>query len=1320
MKLTKKLVAIVLAVLMVVSAMPFTVLAEDGAVVTFKTNATATDVEIDSDVKFTYYIEVDHSPYDGVVYGDDDGVYNVVDGKVTLPYNITAQIRGLQNKQTYSIKRLEYDNAKYALIEETEASFGEIASENYYLTKNGKKETITDDEYYAGIAGHEPDENGTVSYTTYKNSDGVEVAEKDLEVLNALDIKRTVSTTSTTYDLEEGTHYYIPGTLDEYTITYNISKSYNESKVFGKVVGYTFKANVSVDTDYEFDEGTEIDFADKEISEYSPTKKSARSACVSSVKNSMVRLTYRILEENVAVQSGRGIAVKEDPRLLLPADDAWSDASETLTYSTTVYAYEELIRTDYVYEMEVVDANRTVTFDASFAVPPTATFDIPFMVYDGTIPNACSSAEFVLKDGNGKVLEPNVDYGYEVKDASITIPVINTEYGYTDYIFSNLPMGSYSVQQSKGQDGYIVDTRVYDFIVNRRGKIEGDCFTTSSNLSSSSCALTNSTWSMITKFNVFKNNSFTIDFKAIDQNNEPVGDGDFLLIQRSAFLELVKTIADAGIDVVGGIDIKNFLNQIQMGDWSNVNIQMILDIILSVVNLDEVTLGNVVIPALLLETAVDWDGDETDGQVSFSNSSNILNILGALTNGGTLQPDQIASIIEQYFGKYLDENMAKALVTLAGMTTGIKVNTGMPSGKYVMMQTGSAKGYDKTDILYTFDIKSDGTATASWGVTFPLLVDAVNSYTDLDIELEDFLVNEDAFNNAADEIKERFGSFVEYEEQFVSGVADIIKKAFGEDLVDDEAVQAIKDDIKSNYEKTGNLIDAVKETVNEVNDRISQDVNTDWTVYNERYYTSIRAKVESCILEEIEGVECTVTDENGNKIEIDEFGYVTVPYGIYKLNCTGLGDDYIPDGELVTELEFDNYNNTYEFVAKYHHAVDANNAVAPTAAKDGKESDIICSECGAVLTEGTVLPAYGVDITISDEYANYGDVDEYDFGTTTGIAYGSKVTLTAVPVDGAEFVGWEIDGKLVSTNPVYTYTAYTNLKITPVFAEHEADTITVVFYDKYNNVVVKYVNVTVEEFQSAMAKSLPTPPIYPGYEFECWSMTEDEIKNLSQSATIKASYKWVETGFTVTTSEGVEMTVANGAENGSIPFDTLVTLHADGATAWKVGDTIVGYGDTYTFYVGADIDIEPVYESAVSAVPTVAMINNYQVKASDSNPTHKVMFLASMNVPNGYTLVDHGFVYGKNLAQDELTLDNVGNEGAVYANAGVIKSSSLAASAVEQFAISYGITAMNASACARAYLTFVDADNELETVYSDSAMFDYNGKGIPSAPSEDD
>lgn len=393
----------------------------------------------------------------------------------------------------------------------------------------------------------------------------------------------------------------------------------------------------------------------------------------------------------------------------------------------------------------------------------------------------------------------------------------------------------------------------------------------------------------------------------------------------------------------------------------------------------------------------------------------------------------------------------------------------------------------------------------------------------------------------------------------------------------------------------------------------------------------------------------------------------------------------------------------HEVKALGHLPVSAENAVEPTVSKDGKEADTICERCEELLTPGKVLPALGVKLIINETYADYGTIDVEAEKTATGNAvYASAVTITSTPVEGATFVGYEVSGKLVSTEPVYTYTAYTDLEITPVFTKDADDKITVVFYDMYSNVVESFIGVTPAYFQSMMEIMLPNAPVYAGYNFTGWSMTDDEIKALDKSATIWANYEKAENeGFTVYSDQDVTIDCGD-YDNGALPFDARVTVSKAGATAWKVDDTIVGYGESYTFFVGADITVVPVTETVVAA-PAVAAIDCYLITPN----SHKVMFLATKTIPDGVVLVDHGFIYGKNLDDEELVLENVGNMGKAY-NAGEVKKSSLGTSDIEQFGISYGISAKQGFACARAYVSFVNADGDVETVYADMLEYAYN------------
>lgn len=392
-----------------------------------------------------------------------------------------------------------------------------------------------------------------------------------------------------------------------------------------------------------------------------------------------------------------------------------------------------------------------------------------------------------------------------------------------------------------------------------------------------------------------------------------------------------------------------------------------------------------------------------------------------------------------------------------------------------------------------------------------------------------------------------------------------------------------------------------------------------------------------------------------------------------------------------------------DYVDARHTPVSANNAVPATPAKDGHEADTICDVCKQTLKKGAVIPALGVNVTIDGAHKSYGTVN-MAWGVNN-VKYGSTVTITAAPLEDCDFVGYEVAGKLVSKDPTYTYVAYKDITITPVFVPHAEDTITVLFYDKYSNVVANYTDVTVEDFQAAMAASIPTAPTYAGYTFTGWSLTDEQIKALDQSTTIWAYYAEVkDESFTVKTTVDSTLTVNRGTEvtptEYNVTFDTKATVYNENATAWSVDGTIVGYGDTYEFYVGSDITVEPVF-TTVEAKATVTMIKNYLIKEG----SHKVMFLASMNVPDGYTLVDHGFVYGKNLADADMTLENVGNTGTL-AGAGTVKVTSAGTSPVEQFGISYGIKAKTGKACAKAFLTYVK-DGELHTIYSDAVEYAY-------------
>ena len=319
-------------------------------------------------------------------------------------------------------------------------------------------------------------------------------------------------------------------------------------------------------------------------------------------------------------------------------------------------------------------------------------------------------------------------------------------------------------------------------------------------------------------------------------------------------------------------------------------------------------------------------------------------------------------------------------------------------------------------------------------------------------------------------------------------------------------------------------------------------------------------------------------------------------------------------------------------------------------------------------------------------------------GANARLAVGDDVVLTAkANNETGEFVGWKVGNKIVSDEATFKTAATADITYEPVFAEKADTSFTVVFVDPYGNVI------DTQTVDSAADITVPTEPVFPGYTFTGWSMTPEEISKLTDGATIYAQYKKDDVAkYTVTANDGATITV-NGAEVASpaqVAYDTKVSVHKDGAQAWKLADgTVVGYGDTYTFFCGSNIELTPVM-TAVQQKTTVKILS-----ATPIEGTVKVSFLATRNIAPGETGVKQGFVYGKNLADSELTLDNVGNKGA-DANAGTVKILYNKNSA-EQIALDYGLSKRDGKISAVAFVITKTADGTLKPTMSNIESYTY-------------
>lgn len=342
----------------------------------------------------------------------------------------------------------------------------------------------------------------------------------------------------------------------------------------------------------------------------------------------------------------------------------------------------------------------------------------------------------------------------------------------------------------------------------------------------------------------------------------------------------------------------------------------------------------------------------------------------------------------------------------------------------------------------------------------------------------------------------------------------------------------------------------------------------------------------------------------------------------------------------------------------------------------------------------------GVVVTVASTKLGTTTLNDADAtnGANARLAVGDKVVLTAkANNETGEFVGWKVGNKIVSDEASFVTYATADITYEPVFAEKADTSFTVVFVDPYGNVI------DTQTVTSGANIEIPTAPTLIGYTFTGWSMTEPDIHALTDGATIYAQYtKDNVAKYTVTAPEGATLTV-DGVETASpatVAYDAKVSVHKDGVAAWQVDGVTVAYGDTYTFFCGSDMNLVAV-DTAVEQKTTVVITGVNEIAGSV-----QVSFAASRNVAPSETVVKQGFIYGKNLADSELTLENVGNKGA-DANAGTVKIAYTKNSAAD-ISLRYGLSKKDGKVSAAAFVITKTADGTLNKTISEVKSYTYH------------
>ena len=318
---------------------------------------------------------------------------------------------------------------------------------------------------------------------------------------------------------------------------------------------------------------------------------------------------------------------------------------------------------------------------------------------------------------------------------------------------------------------------------------------------------------------------------------------------------------------------------------------------------------------------------------------------------------------------------------------------------------------------------------------------------------------------------------------------------------------------------------------------------------------------------------------------------------------------------------------------------------------------------------------------------------------------GSEVTITIVDKN-VEFISWTNESnKIVSTDRIYAFTVTGNTTLTMSKKGITGSTAMVEFVSAYNQVI------SGEIYRSTDTIIFPDGPSKMGYIFKGWSLTQNEIqKEITDGEThitVTPVYEQDTTKtYTVTVYvDGVQddSQTATGILAGTTKTVKAPTVDGKVFLYWTDADgNILGYDPSYFMQVNKDIVVKAVYgEAAVEAKPVIAMTNVFTTSTGGKN---KISFTVTRDIPEGYTLVEHGVLYNK-LG----TIDNPSEETFVLGGTGVSKYTSTATKLSGIVTLNVNMTGVeDTKVVARGYMIVKNSEGKDEIYYSDYAHISYN------------
>lgn len=248
------------------------------------------------------------------------------------------------------------------------------------------------------------------------------------------------------------------------------------------------------------------------------------------------------------------------------------------------------------------------------------------------------------------------------------------------------------------------------------------------------------------------------------------------------------------------------------------------------------------------------------------------------------------------------------------------------------------------------------------------------------------------------------------------------------------------------------------------------------------------------------------------------------------------------------------------------------------------------------------------------------EVNNEAAGTVSGAGeydYGKTATLSATANSGYEFVGWLLNGKLIS-DVTTDITVNCDKAVKAIFKSTSESTVT------FKDVIDRIVDVVTVK-NGKTVSGIPAAPNRYGYSVTGW---KDFSANTVITADTEVLPAFEKTVTVIVTAENgkVESADTTATTEGSFDFEEIITATstAENFAYWSIDGVKVSTANPYTFYAASDVKLTAVCDD--SAQDNTVYMDAAPKVVLQENGKYSITFIASTDLADGVTVTDAGFI----------------------------------------------------------------------------------------------